>query len=112
MRQALAFDKVALYGVSYGTKLAMAYALAHPDHVERLLLDSVLPPELPDPYSANVLRDLPATLSSFCSDGSCKAATSNSPVTSSRWPTHSRPSRCRARCCLRTARRRRRRSTG
>ena len=77
VRQALGFDKVALYGVSYGTKLAMAYALAHPDHVERLLLDSVLPPELPDPYSANVLRNLPATLNSFCSDGSCKAATSN-----------------------------------
>jgi pimeloyl-ACP methyl ester carboxylesterase len=77
VRQALGFDKIALYGISYGTKLAMAYALAHPDHVERLLLASVLPPEGPDPYSANVLRDMPATLSSFCSDGSCKAATSN-----------------------------------
>ena len=69
VRQSLGFDKIALYGVSYGTKLAMAYALAHPDHVERLLLDSVLPPERPDPYSANVLRDLPATLNAFCSDG-------------------------------------------
>jgi pimeloyl-ACP methyl ester carboxylesterase len=77
VRQALGFDKVALYGVSYGTKLAMAYALAHPSHVERLLLDSVLPPELPDPYSANVLRDLSATLTAFCSDGGCRAATKN-----------------------------------
>lgn len=77
VRQSLGFDKIALYGVSYGTKLAMAYALAHPTHVERLVLDSVLPPEGPDPYSANVLRDLPATLTAFCSDGSCKAATSN-----------------------------------
>ena len=55
VRQALGFDKVALYGVSYGTKLALAYALAHPDHVERILLGSVLPPGLPDPYEANVL---------------------------------------------------------
>ena len=77
VRQALGFDKVALFGVSYGTKLAMAYALAHPDHVERLLLDSVLPPEQPDPYEANVLRDLPATLASFCSDGGCRGATSD-----------------------------------
>jgi pimeloyl-ACP methyl ester carboxylesterase len=77
VRQALGFDKVALFGVSYGTKLAMAYALAHPDHVERLLLDSVLPPEGPDPYSANVLRNLPATLDAFCSDGGCRAATSS-----------------------------------
>jgi pimeloyl-ACP methyl ester carboxylesterase len=77
VRQALGLDKIALYGVSYGTKLAMAYALAHPTHVERLILDSVLPPEGPDPYSANVLRDLPATLNAFCADGSCKAATSD-----------------------------------
>ena len=36
-----------------GRSSRMAYALAHPDHVERLVLDSVLPPERPDPYSAN-----------------------------------------------------------
>ncbi len=77
VRAALGVDKVALFGVSYGTKLAMAYALAHPDHVGRLLLDSVLVPEGPDPYSANVQRNLPATLDAFCSDGSCRAATSS-----------------------------------
>ena len=77
VRQSLGFNKIALYGVSYGTKLAMAYALAHPDHVERLLLDSVLPPELPNPFSANTLQAMPATLAAFCSDGSCRSATSN-----------------------------------
>jgi pimeloyl-ACP methyl ester carboxylesterase len=75
VRQALGFDKVGLWGVSYGTKLAVAYALAHPDRVDRLLLDSVLPPELPDPYGAEVLSRLPATLATFCSDGSCRSAT-------------------------------------
>lgn len=49
VRAALGFDQIGLYGVSYGTKLSMAYALAYPQHVNRLLLDSVLPPELPDP---------------------------------------------------------------
>jgi pimeloyl-ACP methyl ester carboxylesterase len=77
VRQALGYDKIALFGVSYGTKLALAYALAHPDHVERMLLDSVLPTELPDPYSANVLQALPQTLTRFCSDGGCKGVTSN-----------------------------------
>lgn len=77
VRQALGYDKIALYGVSYGTKLALAYALAHPDHVERLLLDSVLPPELPDPFSANVLQTMPATLATFCAAGRCRAATGN-----------------------------------
>jgi pimeloyl-ACP methyl ester carboxylesterase len=77
VRQALGVDKIALFGVSYGTKLALAYALAHPDHVERLLLDSVLPTNLPDPFATDVLRQMPATLNAFCSDGGCKGATSN-----------------------------------
>jgi pimeloyl-ACP methyl ester carboxylesterase len=77
VRQALGVDKIALFGVSYGTKLALAYALAHPDHVERLLLDSVLPTNLPDPFAGDVLRAMPATLNAFCSDGGCKSATSN-----------------------------------
>ena len=77
VRQALGADKVALFGVSYGTKLSLAYALAHPDHVERLVLDSVLAPEQPDPYSADVLRRMPGTLDNYCSDGTCAVATRN-----------------------------------
>jgi len=76
VRNALGFDKIVLYGVSYGTKLALAYASAHPTHVDRMVLDSVLPPSLPDPYSANVARALPATLTAFCAT-SCSAATSD-----------------------------------
>src|SRR5262249_3691057 len=77
VRQALGVDKVALWGTSYGTKLALEYALAYPTHVERLLLDSVLPPELPDPYQANVLKQMPSTLSAFCGSGVCRDATSD-----------------------------------
>jgi len=77
VRTSLGVDKVALYGVSYGTKLSLSYALAHPDHVERLVLDSVLPPDLPDPYSADVLRQMPAKLNAFCTDAACRAATPN-----------------------------------
>jgi len=72
VRQSLGFDQIGLYGVSYGTKLAMAYALGYPSHVNRLLLDSVLPPELPDPYESNVLRTMPSTLATFCATvGGC-----------------------------------------
>jgi pimeloyl-ACP methyl ester carboxylesterase len=77
VRAALGIDKIALFGVSYGTKLSLSYALAHPDHVDRLLLDSVLPPELPDPYAADVLRAMPNTLNAFCTDAACRAATPN-----------------------------------
>lgn len=75
VRRALGVPKIALFGVSYGTKLALAYALAHPDHVERLLLDSVVRADLPDPFETNVLRELPGTLASVCARGACRAAT-------------------------------------
>ena len=41
------FGPIGLYGVSYGTKLALAYALAHPASVERIALDSVVVPTYP-----------------------------------------------------------------
>ncbi len=75
VRQSLGVARVAIWGVSYGTKLALAYALAHPDHVQRLLLDSVVPPEGFDPFGANVLQAMPATLAAYCSGGACRAAT-------------------------------------
>jgi pimeloyl-ACP methyl ester carboxylesterase len=77
VRLALGVDKVALWGTSYGTKLAMAYALAHPDHVERLLLDSVVPPDLNDPFGASDLREMPTTLSALCAETSCRTADAN-----------------------------------
>jgi len=75
VRQALGFQSIAIYGVSYGTKLALAYALAHPTHVERLVLDSVVPASLPDPFESNVLREMPRTLAALCAGGACRAAT-------------------------------------
>src|SRR5205085_12292723 len=36
VRQALHVDKWTLFGISYGTELALAYARAHPTHVDRL----------------------------------------------------------------------------
>jgi pimeloyl-ACP methyl ester carboxylesterase len=77
VRQILGFDRVALWGTSYGTKLALAYALAHPTHVERLLLDSVVPTDLPDPYGANMLREIPTALSNFCASTTCRAVEPN-----------------------------------
>jgi len=80
VRQALGVDQIALYGVSYGTKLAMAYALAYPAHVSRILLDSVLPTDLADSYSSNVLRSLPTTVQTLCTGGLCNGAQLGSDV--------------------------------
>ncbi len=77
VRTALGFGRVGLYGVSYGTKLALAYTLAHPPGVARLVLDSVVPPTYPDPFDRPVLRELPGTLGAFCAGSRCRGATSN-----------------------------------
>jgi pimeloyl-ACP methyl ester carboxylesterase len=43
LRQALGVDKWTLDGISYGTYVGERYALAHPEHVAKLVLDSVVP---------------------------------------------------------------------
>jgi pimeloyl-ACP methyl ester carboxylesterase len=70
VRLALGVDKVGIWGVSYGTKHAVAYALAHPTHVERLLLDSVVLPDgdLIDPLS---LRIIPGSVTRICTNNPC-----------------------------------------
>ena len=75
VRRALGVEKLALFGVSYGSQLVLAYAVAHPDRVERVLVDSVVPPEGVDPFFANVLRAVPEKLGRFCAGGRCRAAT-------------------------------------
>ena len=45
LRIALRAKRMALDGVSYGTYVAQRYALAHPDRVSGLVLDSVVPAE-------------------------------------------------------------------
>ena len=77
VRTALGFGKIALYGVSYGTKLALAYALGYPNGVERLVLDSVLPTNFPEPYDRNVDRAMPHTLEELCAGGRCRGITSD-----------------------------------
>ena len=77
VRQALGFDRIAIWGTSYGTKLAVAYAYAHPDRVERLLLDSVVPADRDDPFGASSLRAIPRAWSDYCAGGICRSATSN-----------------------------------
>src|SRR5271167_4504845 len=40
IRRAAGYEKLVLYGTSYGTKLALDYAERYPQHVEALVLDS------------------------------------------------------------------------
>ncbi|MGH2966160.1 MAG: alpha/beta fold hydrolase [Solirubrobacterales bacterium] len=43
VRRALGFDRITLYGDSYGTFLAQSYAFRHPDTLNALVLDSAYP---------------------------------------------------------------------
>lgn len=47
VRQALGYAAVNLYGVSYGTRVAMAFAQAHRQSVRAMILDGVVPPQMP-----------------------------------------------------------------
>jgi pimeloyl-ACP methyl ester carboxylesterase len=80
VRQAIGADRIGLWGTSYGTKLAVAYALAHPDHVDRLLLDSIVLPEGSDPLATQLLRSMPSGLASLCRANACRSATPSLPA--------------------------------
>jgi len=66
IRAAVGAERVLLFGVSYGTKLAVAYAKAHPDRVERLILDSVADPDDADPFALDVYRAMAPSLAALC----------------------------------------------
>src|SRR3954471_18415441 len=67
VRRALGQRKIALYGVSYGTKVALEYAYRHPDNVDELVLDSVLPLNGPDPFERETFGALPRAYDAICS---------------------------------------------
>ena len=50
LRKALGIEKINLWGVSYGTRLALEMMRDYPDNIRSVVLDSVLPPEI-DPYA-------------------------------------------------------------
>src|SRR5262249_25618553 len=45
----------------------------HPDHVERMLLDSVVPANGPDPLGLDTLQGIPLALRSLCGTAACHA---------------------------------------
>lgn len=75
MRAAAGYEQLSIYGVSYGTKVALDYAAKYPQRVERLVLDSVVPPEGPDPLLRSSLVASRRVLQELCSNGACRRAT-------------------------------------
>jgi pimeloyl-ACP methyl ester carboxylesterase len=71
------YQKIVLFGVSYGTKVALDYAAKYPANVEALVLDSVVPPEGSDVLNVSTFRALPRALGELCGNGMCNGITTN-----------------------------------
>ncbi|MBB4663290.1 alpha/beta hydrolase [Conexibacter arvalis] len=72
VRAALGVERVALYAVSYGTKVAVSYAARYPHRVSRLVLDSVVPPEGSDPFMRSTIVSMRRVLRAICKGGACR----------------------------------------
>ena len=66
-------------GISYGTHVALQYARAFPDHVAKLILDSIVGPDQPDGFLLDTYRNLPRVLREQCANNACRGIT-NDPV--------------------------------
>jgi pimeloyl-ACP methyl ester carboxylesterase len=77
IRKAGGYEKLILYGTSYGTKVAEQYAQAHPDRVQALVLDSVVPPAGPDALNRSTFQAIPRVLAQECAAHLCAHVTSH-----------------------------------
>jgi pimeloyl-ACP methyl ester carboxylesterase len=75
IRRAGGYEKLVLYGTSYGTKVAERYAQQHPGQVEALVLDSVVPPNGPDALDRPTFAAVPRILHQLCSAHACSRIT-------------------------------------
>ncbi|MQS11337.1 alpha/beta hydrolase [Streptomyces kaniharaensis] len=71
LRRALGDKRLTLDGVSAGTMTAERYALAHPAHVARLVLDSVVPQQGYDPLDPVPLKATARVLTDACKATGC-----------------------------------------
>jgi pimeloyl-ACP methyl ester carboxylesterase len=77
LREAGGYEKLVLYGTSFGTKVALEYAERYPQNVEALVLDSVVPPEGQEPYAIPTFQAIAGVLDELCAGDACAGITAN-----------------------------------
>src|SRR5215468_8704741 len=79
VRAALGYDKINLYGGSYGTTAALAYLRQYPQQVRTVTLSGVAPPslKLPLSFGKGVDHALDRLFSDCAADAKCRAAFPN-----------------------------------
>ena len=71
LRQALGVDSWVVDGISYGTYVGERYALAHPAHVSKLVLDSVVPHQGETDLGLDEFRAARRVLHDVCGSDAC-----------------------------------------
>jgi pimeloyl-ACP methyl ester carboxylesterase len=79
VRQAAGVEKLTVIGTSYGTTVALLYAQRHPEHVERLVLDSPVPADGGSPFQLPTMRAVSGVVDGMCGP-SCRAHVDSDPV--------------------------------
>jgi pimeloyl-ACP methyl ester carboxylesterase len=75
LRIALGYDKLDLYGISYGTRLALTIMRDHPEAVRSAIIDSILPPQVSyDNAALNFERSLNVLFKNCAADAACNKA--------------------------------------
>ncbi len=77
IRHAYGYQKLVLYGTSYGTKVALEYAERFPQYVEALVLDSVVPTSGPEPLAIPTFQAIAPVLNELCLNGACNGITTH-----------------------------------
>jgi pimeloyl-ACP methyl ester carboxylesterase len=91
VRVALGADKIDLIGISYGSRAALEYLRAYPQHVRRSVIDGVAPPDMVLPVSDDI--DGQAALQALLRDCAAeKACAAVHPALAEPWPTWPIPS--------------------
>jgi len=77
LRAESGYEKLMIYAVSYGTKVALDYAARYPARVEALVLDSVVLPAGPDPLQRSTFAAMRRVLAGVCAANACRGITQN-----------------------------------
>src|SRR5215510_11135818 len=79
VRRAMGYDKINLFGGSYGTKAALVYLRLHGDHVRTLALEAVASPQylIPLPFARSIQSSVDGVIALCAANADCHNAYPN-----------------------------------
>jgi pimeloyl-ACP methyl ester carboxylesterase len=79
VRQAMGYDKINVYGISYGTQAALEYLRQHAEHVRSVVLTGVATPAAKQPlqFTPGAQRAMDKLIEDCTGDEACRAAFPN-----------------------------------